>query len=565
MSGHAPCILPEHLQCINTPLQVEAWQQYLSKHPDLAYVDYILSGIKLGFRIGFNDLLVGPLSQPKRNMQSAYDNADFVQKQLAKDCNQGFMLGPLLPADFPYVHSSRIGVIPKKYQSGKWRLIVDLSYPPGKSVNDGIDKQHCSLTYVKVDNIVDSILQLGRGTLLAKLDVQSAFRIVPVHPADRHLLGIRWGDSLYLDATLPFGLRSAPKIFNALADALEWIVRQQGICYVWHYLDDFLVAGRPGSGECMNSLQTILKICSILGIPLAKEKLAGPALNLAILGIEFDTVQLVLRLPPEKLSRITALLSEWAHKKRCTRRELQSLVGQLQHVSTIVKPGRTFLRRMYDMLGLAKQPHHHIYLNSEFKSDLAWWMFFLQYWDGTAMMSTSQPPRPSVVVTSDASGSWGCGAFCGNKWFQLAWPDDLTKQQPIALKELAPIVVAVALWGAAWKQQTVLCRTDNSAVVSMLRTRTSKTKAIMHLIRCLHFFEAHFECHIVSVHIPGIHNERADDLSRNHLYSFMQKMPEADRTPTVIPSALLNLLFILKPDWLSVEWKRLFKATLGRL
>lgn len=136
----------------------------------------------------------------------------------------------------------------------------------------------------------------------------------------------------------------------------------------------------------------------------------------------------------------------------------------------------------------------------------------------------------------------------------------LNKQQPIALKELAPIVVAVALWGAAWKQQTVLCRTDNSAVVSMLRTRTSKTKAIMHLIRCLHFFEAHFERHIVSVHIPGIHNERADDLSRNHLYSFMQKMPEADRTPTVIPSALLNLLFILKPDWLSVEWKRLFKA-----
>lgn len=89
----------------------------------------------------------------------------------------------------------------------------------------------------------------------------------------------------------------------------------------------------------------------------------------------------------------------------------------------------------------------------------------------SAMMSSPQPPSPSVVVTFDASGTWGCGAFCCDE--SSAW------------KELAPVVIAVAIWGVSWKQQTILCLCDNRAVVGILRTRTSKTK--VHLVRCLHF------------------------------------------------------------------------------
>lgn len=82
----------------------------------------------------------------------------------------------------------------------------------------------CSLSYVRVDDIVPVIQRLGQGTLLAKLDVQAAYRTVPVHPDDRHLLGMVWKEGIYIDTTLPFGLRSAPKIFNSVADALEWVM-----------------------------------------------------------------------------------------------------------------------------------------------------------------------------------------------------------------------------------------------------------------------------------------------------------------------------------------------------
>ena len=94
-------------------------------------------------------------------------------------------------------------------------MILGLSHPKGASVNDGIDRTLCSLTYMKVDDVVQQVLSLGKGTLLAKVDIESAFRNIPVHPDDRHLLGMLWDNKLYIDTVLPFGLRSAPKIFNS--------------------------------------------------------------------------------------------------------------------------------------------------------------------------------------------------------------------------------------------------------------------------------------------------------------------------------------------------------------
>ena len=69
------------------------------------------------------------------------------------------------------------------------------------------------------------VAKLVRGTLLGKMDVKSAYRIlVPVNQ-DFLLLGVQWDGKTYLDAQLSFGLRSAPMIITVLADALEWIVK----------------------------------------------------------------------------------------------------------------------------------------------------------------------------------------------------------------------------------------------------------------------------------------------------------------------------------------------------
>ena len=166
----------------------------------------------------------------------------------------GRVVGPFSPQAIPHVHISRFGVIPKGH-TGKWRLIVDLSHPKDHSINDGISKPLCSLQYVTIDDAIKEFIQLGRGALLAKIDIKSAFRLLPVHPADRNMLGMRWNDGVYIDTCLPFGLRSAPKLFNILADVLTLIAKQNGVSFLIHYLDDFLTVGPPSSPTCQRNLR----------------------------------------------------------------------------------------------------------------------------------------------------------------------------------------------------------------------------------------------------------------------------------------------------------------------
>ena len=160
---------------------------------------------------------------------------------------------------------SRFGVIPKQNQPGKWRLILDLSSPSTYSVNDGIDKSWCSMRYASVDDAVNRILATGPGTLLAKMDIEHAYRNIPIHPSDRHLLGMEWEGSCFIDTVLPFGLRSAPKIFSAVADGLEWSAQKAGVSY---YLDDFLTMGSANSDECENNFKILVSLCQELGLPL---------------------------------------------------------------------------------------------------------------------------------------------------------------------------------------------------------------------------------------------------------------------------------------------------------
>ena len=163
---------------------------------------------------------------------------------------QGNILGPFTTSDAPRVHINRFGAIPKKHQPGRWRLITDLSFPVGTSVNDAIDPRPCSMAYVSVDQVAGQALTLGKGSLLAKIDVKSAYCLIPICPSDRMQLGMRWNNAIYVNGKLPFGLRSAPKIFNVLADGLEWCVSKEGVPYIYHYLDDFIVLGPPGSPVC---------------------------------------------------------------------------------------------------------------------------------------------------------------------------------------------------------------------------------------------------------------------------------------------------------------------------
>ena len=242
-----------------TPLQPRAWEEALHQHPDRSFVDYILQGMRGGFQVGFQHGQVA-LKPAKRNIPSAYEQPQVVDKYLRTECQMGRIMGPFISMPVPELHVNRFGVIPKKSQPGKWHLIVDLSAPKGHSVNDGISEAVCSLRYPFFDLATRLLLDHGPGAAMSKLDIKEAYRMVPVHPADWVLLGMRWQGAYFVDTRLPFGLRSAPKIFTAIADALQWILLQRGIQNLIHYLDDFFFVELPGStGKALEKAQDIMQ------------------------------------------------------------------------------------------------------------------------------------------------------------------------------------------------------------------------------------------------------------------------------------------------------------------
>ena len=393
------------------------------------------------------------------------------------------------------------------------------------------------------------------------MDIESAYRLIPVHPQDRPLQAMRWEGQTYVDPMLPFGLRSAPKIFNAVADALNWHLHNSGIPHILHYLDDFIVIGPPGSPHYQDAMETLDRVCTTLGVPIADHKRDGPTTCLTFLGIEVDSVANELRLPADKLTRLQDLLHTWGDRKACSRKELESLIGLLNHACKVVRSGRSFLRRKIDLL---HSVHHHpgsqtpIRLNTGSRSDLAWWRTFVDQWNGISFLP---PPShlPQLEVTSDASGAWGCGAWHQQAWFQVQW-DARSQDLPIAAKELIPIILACAAWGNARRGHRIICHCDNQVIVACLRSRTSRHKGIMHLLRCLVFVEAHFGCHLCPAYINTKANHLADDLSRNNLFSFLSKVPGASKSPHPVSQLLLSLLLDPQADWICPAWKCRFRG-----
>ena len=134
------------------------------------------------------------------------------------------------------------------------------------------------------------------------------------------------------------------------------------------------------------------------------------------------------------------MLEDWSQNCCCKHKELESLIGHLQLTYKVVPQGRSFLRRMINLLCAFRGDDHPIRLNQEFFLDLAWWQEFLQSWNGCSFLQYPKwAPLPDFGVSSDASGALGYGAVFQGHWFSGAWlPTQVS--QSIEYKELFPIV-----------------------------------------------------------------------------------------------------------------------------
>ena len=556
------------------PLQPRAWLEALQNYPNQNAARAILRGIQQGVNICFSPTTNDPLHRspnatgsdnikpPEGREQEA---TDFARREILSDVEAGRRIGPfrLDSIPFPDYRISPCGVIPKK-GSQKLRLIHHLSWPrpflgsrgkPGpSSVNANITPLRCQLaSFDDAIRLISNHKEQIDNLFMFKIDIKSAYRCIPVRAQDQHLLGLIFEDQYYFDLVLAFGLTSSCSIFEVFSTAIDWILQNkipELRHRLIHYIDDFfgLCVG-PITGA-QRTLQRALLILRYLGVPVAPEKIEGPARLLSFLGITIDLVKRQIRLDDEKLATLKELISSWLQRSHCTYKDIEAIAGSLYWATKVVRGGRTFLRRVTD--AKSKRLHRGLLpIEPELKADLSWWSRFLIDYNGQSMLpesdwtttSTSTDPNSNDqvnrwILATDAA-KYGYGARWNNHYLHGTWsPSQIALVQHdqginISALELGAIVIATLTWGNTWKGKRILFQCDNEAAVTAINTGACKNERMMELTRELWFICCVFDCELRAVHVPGITNIDADLLSRGEIDMFLQRHPLTVFLPSI--------------------------------
>ena len=504
----------------------------------------ILQGFKYGFKLHYS----GPRGPTEsNNLKSAKHRPDVVRQKIKKELDANRVGGPYKVRPIPNLRISPIGLVEKK-NSNDFRLIHHLSYPHGGSVNDFIDPALTSVQYTSFDEAVHMIQDFGKGCMLGKSDIKSAFRLLPVDPMDFELLGFKFEDHYYVDKCMPFGCAISCSSFEKFGRFLEFYVKGHiEIGNLLHYLDDFLFAAENQIG-CQHIMDRFLECTSVLGVPVAKEKTEGPKTVIIFLGLELDSDQMVIRIPAVKVLEIVEKIKAVLAKEKVTLKIMQSLIGSLQFACKAIVPGRPFCRRLIDSICGLTKPHHHLRINQGIRQDLAIWLQFFQDFNGVSVFNDRvwlSNEDLQLFTDSAAGDGLGFGIYFDGNWTYSTWPAQWREREitsDITVLEFFPLLVSLYIWGELLRNKKILFRCDNSAVVHIINTRTSKSKMVMILLRDFTLKCLNLNIAFKASHIAGTSNVLTDALSRLQIEKFHRLAPGAEPDPEPIPYHLWNIL-----------------------
>ena len=499
------------------------WSVMLFKVFDSDKAESLLQDVVHGVAIGRPPASASVTSP---NWPSASQFHEQVDRVIAEDLALGRLHGPFVDSPFEFSTVSPLGAFLKR-DKVKIRLIHDLSYPQGRSVNSAIDPEEFSLHYNSVDTAVEACGRVDHP-VLANIDLKDAYKSVGIRPEDWHLLGLSWdlpgvGPRLYYSRVLSFGLRSAPALFDRFASALEKFMCFEGVSSeIVRYVDDFLVVSESPS-HARDDVATMVRVARQAGFTIQDEKVTGPARQIQFLGILIDLDLNQLRISDERADEIRTLLAEWAGRTSASKRKLLRLIGKLAFAARVVRTGRAFLGRLIALAKSVKPLHHHVRLSAAARRDIDWWRECLLTHNGTSMIAVDWEAPDVLNVYTDASGS-GCGAVFNREWFALSYVGGMAfaLNYSINWRELHVAVRALATWSAALAGRRVIFHIDNAAAGCIIRRLYTPIPDLMELLRqwCL-IVEQH-RIQVAVRYIATADNTLADALSRGDFDKFKE-------------------------------------------
>ena len=392
------------------------------------------------------------------------------------------------------------------------RVIVNLSYPEGQSVNsniksDSYDDYDFDLSYPTIDNIVDEIANVGKDVLLYKLDISRAFQNLRIDPRDYGVMGLQWHHNYYVDVSVAFGYKHGSAQMQRLGDTIRHVMTSQRYA-VFPYIDDII--GIQSAVNAQKAFDTLKALVDNLGLPINPKKLVPPAKKVICMGILVDVEDNILKIPDEKMAEIKSLCKQWTQKITATKRQLQSLLGKLLYIHRCVRPSRLFLNRM---LALLRSSHndHHIRLTDTFKRDIAWFNVFLDRFNGKTMIHNQGSPQVHAFVDASLSG---VGAIWEDNVYAATYPPGFTQNLSIVHLELINIWVMLNIWGKYWGHKLVKIWCDNEAVVHILTSGKTRDEVLALYARSIWLLLASNDIQTQYSHVQGVKNVYADRLSR---------------------------------------------------
>ena len=393
---------------------------------------------------------------------------------------------------------------------------------------------------------------------MAKIDLRHAYRSVPIHPSNFAATGLQWhfdGDddvTYFYDTRLPFGAKRSPEIFHRLTQSVRRMMARRGFNSVVVYLDDFLVIA-PTREACQLAFSTLLQLLQDLGFSISWHKVIRPTQKLVFLGVELDTNNCSLSLPSSKLTELQTVISNFLHKRRANKKQLQQLAGKLNWACRVVYGGRTFLRRILDMMNTLQSSTAKVRLSSDFFEDIKWWHSFLQVFNGQRPFLST---KPITDVDTDAC-NLAAGAYYRGDWmyhhFLLDSPECATLH--INYKEVLAQVFAAFRWGPLWENHHVIIHCDNVAAVHIINKGSTNHPLVMSFLRKLFWLSAIHNFRFTASYIKGQLNTTADAVSRLHqpdkaiafsrLLLQYQPIQQVYSTPLVNHMSLNSGIFLL--------------------
>jgi hypothetical protein len=605
------------------------------QHLDNEVRSYIRSGFEVGFPTMWEGQKLGKRVATNPSMTEEGEAA--VLTTVLKDWGAGVIAQVQLWGDDDYMENMVISptyAIQKRScgqpLAGKFRRVFNLSRRFQRkrnrkrtrlnSVNDDIDPEACKCLFAKLTDAIDIIKRkkaAGEDVFLAKADIKDAFLCLPIMSEELHLMCFSWvidfeapgfilpegvepmkgkQEVVFVNSRFPFGLRSAPRIFELLAQTIRQIASYMfNVQLSVSYLDDIIIM-QTSKEACEDDLAIYLAVLQMLGLEPQMEKVSSEASTQCdFLGLDIDTEKEEVRMPQKRMEMMLAIIEEWIGKKSCTRVELERLIGSLTHMTKGVPAGKLFMRRMIDTLWSKECPRadqatiplgcddiqgdtHEMYgrqqtmeeieaamskkfetlapkalkqkqrykrkaqqqliLSEEFHLDLQWWRANARTFNhhGFPFMTDAMPSFTCELETASDASDQGHGAYHGGAWYACRWEEGEKDKFPIFYRELYAVIRAISTWGDQWKGQVIHFYCDSTNAILAAKKATSKNKSMMHLLRHLHTLCVDFQCHVYFEYINTKKNAKADALSKLNIVKFRNLHP----TAYALPSPLLR-------------------------